>query len=846
MTIEKSTMIDAFSQDLRYAARSLARRPLVTAVTVLSLALGIGVNSALFSVFDHLLLRRLPVASPEQLVLITSPGPRPGGTSTSGAGRNEAVFSYPLFRDLERLTNFGLSSIVAHRDFLVNLAYRGQTQHADGLLVSGAYFSALGIVPAAGRLLTPDDDRVPDGQPVAVLSHAYWTSRFGARPDVVGDTLTINGQPMTIVGVAPDGFTGTTAMESPEVFAPLAMSARLSANPERENRRNHWVYVFGRLSPGVSREQAESRLNVPFTALIRDVEYPLMRGGLASDRQRAEFQARRLFVRDGSRPRNADSGRLQMFAIVLFGVTGFVLLIACANVANLLLARATDRSTEIALRLSMGASSARLIRLLLTEACLLGVLGGAAALLVSKGTLAWLITLVPVEDRATIAFVVDGRVLVFTLVLGLVTGLGFGLIPALYSTRRTVADAIHAGAPRASGTRSAMRMRTTLATTQIALATALLATAGLFVVSLFNLSRVELGIKTDGLMSFRISPFLNGYVNDRFRALVDRIEDGVRALPGVTSVGESTIVLLGNDGWTQNVSVEGFNAAPDDDVQTNSAFVSPDYFATVGVPLLAGRDFTRADAGTSAKVAIVNEAFARKFHLDAGVIGTHLALGRGPKKALDIEIVGLVRDARHTAVRENNPPQMFLPYRQGVIGSITFYVRSTLDAAQIVPAIAAVVATADRNLPLENVRTMREQVWNSVTADRVLATLSTSFAGLATILAGIGLYAMLAHIVARRVREMGIRIALGAQRRDVARLIFAHVGRITLIGGTVGAALALALGRVGRSVLFGLDGSAPTIVGSAVVLVVAVAFAAGFVPARRASLVNPVDALRAE
>jgi len=839
-------MIDSLFQDVRYAARSLARRPLVTAVTALSLALGIGVNSALFSVFDHLLLRSLPVASPEQLVLITSPGPRPGGTSTSGAGRNEAVFSYPLFRDLERFTNVGLSSIVAHRDFSVNLAYRSQTEHGEGLIVSGAYFSTLGLIPAAGRMLTPDDDRVPDGQPVVVLSHTYWTNRFGAGPGIIGDTLYINGQPMTIVGVAPDGFTGTTAMESPQVFAPLAMSARLSANPERENRRNHWLYVFGRLSPGVTRAQAESRLNVPFTALMRDVEYPLMRSGLGSDRQRADFQARRVLVRDGSRPRNADTGRLQTFAIVLFGVTGFVLLIACANVANLLLARATDRSTEMALRLSMGASSVRLMRLLLTEACLLGVLGGVAAVVISKITLAWLVTLVPVEDRATIPFVVDGRVLVFTLLLGLVTGLGFGLLPALYGTRRTVAGAIHAGAPRASTSRGAMRMRTTLATVQIALATALLATAGLFIVSLFNISRVELGIKTEGLMSFRLSPYLNRHTGEQSRALLEQVEDGIRALPGVTSVSESTIVLLGNDGWTQNVLVEGFNASPDDDVQTNSAFIGANYFATVGVPLLAGRDFTRADAGTSSKVAIVNEAFARKFHLDSHVVGSHLALGRGPKKALDIEIVGLVRDARHTAVRQNNPPQMFLPYRQGVIGSITFYVRSTLDAAQIVPAIATVVARADRNLPIENVRTMNEQVWNSVTPDRVLATLSSSFAGLATILAGIGLYAMLAHIVARRVREMGIRIALGAQRRDVARLIFTHVGRITLVGGTVGAALAIALGRAGRSVLFGLGGSEPAIVGAAVLLVVAVAFAAGFAPARRASLVNPVDALRAE
>jgi predicted permease len=838
-------MIDSIFHDLRYAARSLARRPLVTTVTALSLALGIGVNSALFSVFDHLLLRHLPVASPAQLVLITSPGPRPGGTSTSAAGRNEAVFSYPLFRDLEHLTNAGLSSIAGHRDFSVNLAYRGQTDHGEGLLVSGAYFSALGVVPAIGRLLTVDDDRAPDGQAVVVLSHTYWTSRFGAQPGIVGDTLYVNGQPMTIVGVAPDGFTGTTAVESPPVFTPLATSDRLSAGPSHDSRRDHWVYMFGRLAPGVTRDQAERRLSVPFTAFIRDVEYPLQRSGLGSDRQRADFQARRIVLNDGSRPRNADSGRLQTLAIVLFGVTGFVLLIACANVANLLLARVTDRSAEISLRLSMGASSVRLIRLLLTEACLLGVLGGLAALAVSKGTLAWLTTLFPVEDRSTIPFAVDTRVLLFTLALGLATGVGFGLFPALYGTRRTFADAIHAGAPRVSGARSAMRMRTTLATVQIALATALLATAGLFIVSLLNLSRAELGIKTEGLMTFRLSPYLNGYTMDQSRALFEQVEDGIRALPGVTSVGESTIVLLGNDGWEQNVSVDGFDPGPDDDVQTHSALIGPEYFKTIGVPLLAGRDFTRGDAPPATKVAIVNEAFTRKFHLGSRVVGAHLALGRG-RKPFDIEIVGLVRDARHTAVRENSPPQMFLPYRQHPVRPITFYVRSAIAPQQLVSSIAAVVARADRNLPLENVRTMNEQVWNSMTGDRVVATLSSSFAGLATILAGIGLYAMLAHIVARRVREMGIRIALGARRIDVQRIVFAHVGRITLIGGTVGVALATAFGRLGRSVLFGLEGSAPAILGSAVVLVVVVAFAAAFAPARRASLVNPVDALRAE
>ncbi|HEY1306440.1 MAG TPA: ABC transporter permease [Vicinamibacterales bacterium] len=839
-------MIDTIWQDVRYAARSLARRPLVTAVTVLSLALGIGVNSALFSVFDRLLLRRLPVPSPEQLVLITSPGPRPGGTSTSGAGRQETVFSYPLFRDLERLPDAGLSSIAAHRDFSANLAYRGQTQNGQGLLVSGAYFPSLGVIPALGRLFTPDDDRIPDGHPIAVLSYRYWSTRFGANASVVGDTVMVNGQPMTIVGVTPDGFDGTTIMESPQVFVPLAMSDRMAAVPGRESRRDHWLYAFGRLEPGVTLAQAESRLNVPFTALIRDVEYPVMRSGLGSDRDRAAFQARRIILQDGAHARSADRVQFSTIGVLLFGITGFVLLIACANVANLLLARATDRSTEISVRLSMGASSSRLIRLLLTEACLLGAIGGVAALGVSRGTLAWLLAMIPGETSKTLPFVVDGRVLLFTIVLGLATGIAFGLFPALYAARASVAERIHAGSGRTSGPRTATRLRTTLAAVQIALATALLAQAGLFIASLVNLAGTDLGIRAHGLMSFRVSPSLNGYTQEQSRALFDQVGDGVRGLPGVTSVSESNIVLMGNDGWTQNVTVEGFNAAPEENVSVNSAFVGADYFKTVGPAVLAGREFTPADAGPKATVAVVNEAFARKFNLGSRVVGTRMALGRAARKTLDIEIVGFVRNAKHTTVRDDNPPQLFMPWRQSGVGSLTFYVRSSGDPALLTPSIASVVAEFDRNLPLENVRTMEEQIWSNVTSDRVLATLSSSFAGLATILAGIGLYAMLAHIVARRVREMGIRIALGARGVDVQRLIFGHVAGIVAMGGAIGILLAIGLGRLGRSILFGLGGSEPAIIAGAAAVVVLVAIAAGIAPARRAALVNPVDALKAE
>jgi predicted permease len=416
-------MTEAIYHDIRYAMRSLASHPLVTTVAVLSLALGIGVNTAIFSVFERLLLRRLPVAAPEQIVSVTSPGPKPGSRSTSDSGGIDAIFSYPLFRDLERLE--AALRLAAHRNFDANLAFKGQTSEGEGL----------GVTPALGRLLGPDDDRVPAAHPVVVLSHSYWSTRFGADPAVLDDTLAINGEPMTIVGVAPQGFSGTTIFDRPQVFVPLTMAQQAFRNPEWQGltaRNNHWVYVSARLQSGVTRQQAEGLINVPFTALIRDVEYPVLRRGIGTDREREEFQQRQIVLQEGARGRASNRNEAQTILLFMFGITAFVLAIACANVANLLLTRVADRATEISIRVSIGASNGRLIRLLLVEASVLGVLGGIGALGVALMTLTGLLALMPADDLLVLDFNINTTVLLFALALGLGTSLLFGLFPAVH------------------------------------------------------------------------------------------------------------------------------------------------------------------------------------------------------------------------------------------------------------------------------------------------------------------------------------------------------------------------------------------------------------------------------
>jgi len=836
-------------RDLRYAIRALVRRPLVTSVAVLSLALGIGVNSAIFSLFDRLILRRLAVPSPDEIVLVTSPGPKPGSRSTGDfSGGVDAIFSYPLFRDLEQLTDDGLR-LTAYASFGANVAYEGRGSEANGLLVSGQYFPVLGVTPALGRLLGPQDDRVPGGHPVVVLGYDFWRTRLGADAGVLNRTLIVNGGAMTIVGVAPSGFSGITALARTQIFVPLAMAEQAFRDPGWKGltaRNNHWLYLFARAEPTVSRQQAEERVNISFAGLIRDVEYPALRTGMG-DTDRQAFQKRRIYLQDGARGANSNRREIQVVFTLLFAVTGFVLAIACANVANILLAQVTTRSAEMAVRLSLGASTYRVVQLLLSEAALLGLLGGAGALLVSHLTISAMLAILP-ADGPVLQSVLDTRLFAFTLMLGLLTSVAFGLFPALHAVHTALGGGVNLNthSARASGSRTAARFRTSMAVTQLALATGLLAVAGLLVVSLVNTLRLDLGIQREGLIAFGLSPSLNGYSPDNAATFFDRLDTELRAMPGVTSVTATTVPILAQSSWGNNVTVEGFEAGAGVNTNASTGRVGVDYFRTLGVTLIAGREFTDADTKGSPKVAVVNEAFARKFNLVDRVIGKRMALGAGTNKPLDIEIVGLVRDAKYDEVREPAPPQFVMPYRQADIGSLTFYVRASDNTAAVLPAIAAVVRKLDANIPISNLRTMEEQIRYDTSGYRALTTMSSAFAGLAVVLAAIGLYAVLAYGIAQRLREIGIRIALGATPGDIRRLVLGQVGRISIVGVGIGAALAFGLGRLSQALLFGVEGTAPAIIFGAVVLALGVAFAAAVVPARRATLVQPVEVLKAE
>lgn len=843
--------LEVVLQDLKITLRGMRRAPGFVLTIVVCLALGIGANSATFSLVDQLLLRPLPVVAPDRLVNLSAPGPKPGRDNSSLAGPSSELFSYPMFRDISRSTT-ALSGVAAFRLIPVSIALGDRTRFGQGAIVSGSYFPLLGLKPALGRLFGPQDDQTLGAHPVAVLAYDYWARELGSDTAAVGRTMRVNGELLTVIGVAPRGFGGTTVGVRPVVYVPLSMAVGVDpaidpAHPDMESRRYYWLYLFARLRPEVSLAQASNELDRVYHSIITEVEAPLQSGMSAATM--ARFRERKIVVEDGRRGQSLLHGQTRQPMLLLFGITLLVTLIACANIANLLLVRGAARAGEMAVRLSLGASRRRLIAQLLSESVLLGLLGGAASLLVAAGTLRLIASLVPTSDLgngATLSFGLPPSVLIFTAVMSLGTSLLFGLFPALHGTRGDLVTAIRASGGQPSGARRAARLRSGLVTAQIALSMSLLVAAGLFVGSLRNIARIDLGIEVERLVTFGLAPGFGGHSHEEAQAVFAEVERRLGAIAGVSGVTASTVPLLTGSTNGGNVRVEGFARGPDTDANTRKDAVGASFFDVMRIPLLAGRGFTDADRLGAPPVAVVNETFARKFGLGRDAVGRRMAFGNTADGPLDMEIVGLVSDSHYSGVRDAEPPLVFTPYLQNPPDALIFYVRTARAPEATLAAIRGVVRSIDPEMPLIGLKTMPEQVRDNVYVDRLVGLLSAAFAVLATLLAAVGLYGVLAYTVAQRRREFGLRMALGADAGCVRGLVLAQVGRMALVGGVLGVGGALALGRTAQSLLYGLDGSNPAIYVAAATVLGLVAIVTGWLPAWRASRLEPMEALRLE
>jgi predicted permease len=831
--------MEEFRQDLRFALRVFAKSPGFTVVVILTLALGIGANTAIFTLMDQVLLRGLPVHEPGRLVIVDAPGPFSGG-SHSHSDTLEPM-SHPMFEGLrDRSTSF--SGVLAHFTTQVHLTVGSQTDSATADLVSGTFFDVLGLKPAAGRLLGRDDDVTPGAHPVIVLGHGFFQRRFGADPKVVGQSVLLNGHPMTVVGVAPPGFHGVEVGNSMDVFVPLMMQPQVKPTWHRGigDWRVRWLDVLARLKDGVSLEQARVEVNVLYGHLLQEDAQHLQ---TKSERFRTSFLQKQLHLIPGARGTSGLRDRSRSPLLVLMGMVGLVLLIACANVANLLLARASARQKEIALRLALGASRGRLVRQLLVESLVLAAAGGALGIALASWTGDLLLEALPFEQAPRVfSAEPDIRIGLFTLGLSLVTALVFGLVPALQSTRLELAHTLKNEAASLLGGSAPFRFRKGLVVAQVALSLLLLIGAGLFSRSLVNLGALNPGFEPQRLLTFAVNPALNAYPPERRLAVLKQFQDEIAAEPGVKSVSLSEVALMTNSDSSSTVAVEGYTAKEEENMNPNNTRVGPGFFDTLGIRLAAGRDFTDADGQGAPAVAVVNEIFARYFFGDKDALGRHFSFAKDDSR---IEIVGVVKDGKAASLREGPQRFFYLPYLQnGDIGEMTFYVRATTQPEVLGGRLQAIGRRVDPSLPITGLKTMGAQIRESLFVERMEAALSAAFGFLATLLAALGLYGVMSYAVALRTREIGIRVALGADRRTVLFMVLKEVAVLAGLGVAIGLPSGYGLGRLVEAQLFGLTAKDPwTFTVATATLLMAAAIAA-ILPAHRATRVEPMTALR--
>jgi predicted permease len=841
--------MSSLSQDIRYALRTLARTPGFSLIVIVTLGLGIGANTAIFSLMDQVLLRRLPVKDPDSLVQLEGPGP------FSGRTMNDRTFSYPMYVDL-RDRNDVFEGLVGRFGSAATLTARGQAERVEVELVSGNTFEVLGVAPVLGRSLTPDDDRTPGAHPVVMLSFDYWQRRHGASSSVLNQSVTLINTPMTIVGVAPRGFAGIAATQSPDLFVPLMMKAQITPTwNDLDNRRSRWVNVVGRLKPGLSADAAKSRIDVVYQQIneFELKEVPAFASGSQTFRDR--FRAKKLTLHPAGHGLSDVRQGVRTPLFVLMAMVGLVLLIACANVANLLLSRATARQREIAVRLALGAGRSRLIRQTLTESLVLAAAGGIVGLVFSIWVGDLLLGVMPFESfTRSLSTTPDLRVGVFTAALALATAVSFGLIPALQASKPSLNRTLRDEAGSLSGGTHHARFRKGLVVVQVALSMLLVAGAGLFARSLYNLKTLETGFTAGNLMTFHVDPALNGYDQDRIKRFYDRLLEDTRRIPGVQSASIAQVAALTGSASSRTVQVQGYEPKPDENMNPWTNEIAPDYFKTMGMPLVMGREFDDRDVAGAPLVAIVNESFAKYFWPNQSAIGRRFGF-RSFNNPGAIEIVGIVKDSLYadmrqgTTAEDNETPRFaYTPFQQSTeLNEMTVYVRSAGTGTAAIPEqLRQAVRRADPAMPVFDMQSMEQTVDEALFNERMLALLSGSFGLLATVLAAIGLYGVMSYTVSRRTREIGIRIALGAEKVTVVWLVLREVALLTLVGIGLGVPSALGLSRLVRSQLFGIEPTDPLTITIAAIALAIVGLLAGYIPARRAAGVQPVLALKYE
>ena len=827
-----------------------------TAVILLLLALGIGANTALFGAMNGLWLRKLPVSDPDTLVRFRSAGPNHmrtdilvyGATAPDARGRPvEPTFSYPMYQQFVE-HNRTMSDIFTCAPLGdVNVIVNGQAEIASAFLASGNFYSVLGVTARVGRTFTPDDDR-PTAAPVAVISHKYWRSRFGGSREAIGSIARINNTPVTIIGVLPPEFTGVQRAvdEAPDVAMPIALEPQVTLQRSSLQRsllgapNFWWVQVMGRLNPGVTPAQVQGNLAGVFQHSARAG----FDAFLASRSPQEQFQFSpkdrsaipELLVDSGSRGiYDVDKRQLRTVG-VLSAIVALVLLIVCANVANLLLSRATARQSEISVRLALGATRSKLIRQLLTESLLLSSIGGTLGLLMAR----WGQPLLQsITERVS---PIDWRVLAFAVAVSTLTGVVFGIAPAFRATQADVNSALKRNS-RAAG-RPGTRLGKSLVVAQVTISLVLVAGAGLFLRTVHNLRQVDIGFNAGNVLLFRVSPALSGYEPEKRNPLYVDIGDRIRAIGGVRSVAWSNPSLMSARRFSSDMYIQGRVYPQRRGDPISGAVVSPSFFATMEIPLIAGRGFTERDTSDAPKVAVINEAAARLYFPNESPLGRRF--GQTSTDSGGIEIVGVLRDAKYNNLREAPPPTMYRPYQQAYSGTVTFEVRTAGDPLAVIPAVREAVRASDPNVPIINVTTQMREVEQRFQQERLFAQAGTLFGALALLVACIGLFGLMSYNVARRTSEIGIRMALGAARADVLRLVMRESMVLVLGGVLLGLVGAVAASRFVANLLFGLQPVDPMTMTGAVIVMVLLSAVAGYLPARRASQVDPIEALRYE